>query len=148
MTVTTTDLQTYLGLDSIDADRAAMILDDVLQDALSVVTVGTVPATSTATWSNLPAGAEGVIRAAAGRVYLNAAGVTSESVGPFSVTRPAPSGSLLSRRERMKLRRLAGRGPAISVDTTPTTALATFEDALSEPTVQEGEEIYLGEGLA
>lgn len=115
--VTPDDLSVYLGT-SVEPDRAQMLIDDVKAQALALVTVGTVPDTG-ATWDNLPTGAEAIVRAAVARLYTNPTGVSSEGVGPFTYTRPAPSGSLLSTRERKALKRLAGRAGAFSVDPTP-----------------------------
>lgn len=146
MTVTPANLGTYLGITDIDTNRAQMILDDVLAQALAVVTVGT-PGPTGPTWTNLPNGGEGIVRAAAGRLYLNAAGVTAEGVGPFHVQRPAPTGSMLSRREKRELRELAGRPPAFTADVTPATAMVTFVDPLAEPDVTDAEEFILDIGL-
>ncbi|HVX20887.1 MAG TPA: hypothetical protein VHB02_06045 [Acidimicrobiales bacterium] len=145
MTVTPEDLRIYLALDDIDPGRAQMLITDVFREALTIATVGTVP-DSGPTWDNLPTGADAVIRAAAGRLYLNPAGVTSETMGPYSVTRSAMTGSVLSRRERAKLRRLAGRGGAFSIDMTPATAMKDVIDPLATPTVEDSEEVGLDQG--
>lgn len=119
--VTPDDLGVYLGatLDATDEDRAQMLIDDAIAQALSVVTVGTVPVDG-ATEANLPDGAGSVIRAAVARVFLNPAGVTQEVLGSFSVARPASSGSFFSKAERAALRRMAGGGSAFSIDLLPT----------------------------
>lgn len=120
--VTPTDLGTYLGtgIDGFD-DRAQMLIDDAVSQALSIVTVGTVP-DSGATYANLPVGAASVIRAAVARLWLNPAGVTQETTGPFAYSRPASTGSMFSKAEVRTLRRLAGRSGAFSVQMLPADA--------------------------
>lgn len=140
MTVTPDDLATYLGVSDFDETRAKMLIDDAVDDALSVVTVGTVPA-SGPTEANLPIGSDAVIRAAAGRLYMNTGQVTSETIGPFSVTRAAPSGATLSLRERRKLLRLAGRGGAFTIETTPTTAHEVIDPLRSD--IEDAEQVSL-----
>jgi hypothetical protein len=118
--VTPDDLATYLGttISSADEDRAQMLIDDATAQALSVVTVGTVPTTG-ATAANLPVGAESVIRAAVARLFLNPMGVSQEVTGPYTFSRPAGSGSMFSKAEIATLRRLAGRSGAFSVALLP-----------------------------
>lgn len=118
--VTTDDLAVYLGvvLSSSDEDRAQMLIDDAIAQALSVITVGTVPATG-ATEANLPEGAAGTIRAAVARVFLNPSGANSEALGSYSIGRPAGSGAMFSTAERAQLRRLGGSGSAFSIDMLP-----------------------------
>lgn len=120
MSVTPYDLATHLGISDIVVDRAQMLINDALAQALAVVTVG--DTTGGAGWENLPTGGDAVVRAAAGRQYLNASGVTTETVGPYSATRPAPTGAMFSTAEIATLERLAGRGGAFSVDTMPSDA--------------------------
>lgn len=121
--VTPAALGVYLDVE-IPADdaRAQMLIDDAIDQALSIVTVGTVPSTGP-TEANLPAGAESVIRAAVARVWLNPAGVTQESAGGFSYSRPAGSGSMFSKAEIRSLQRLAGRSGAFAIDMIPATWL-------------------------
>lgn len=138
--ITTDDLATYLGLSDIAESRAQMLLDHALAQALSVATVGNV-ADSGADWSNLPSGAASVILPAVGRRFTNPLGETAETVGPYSVTRTAMSGSLFSDSELETLRRLAGRGGAFSIDTTPPSA-HPVEDPLRED-VEDVEQIDL-----
>lgn len=134
--VTPADLSTYLGA-TVDDDRAQMLIDDAIEQALSVVTVGTVP-DSGATEDNLPAGAASVIRPAVARIYLNPAGVTSEASGPFTYSRTASTGSMYSKAERAQLRRLAGQAAgAFSIDPTPADVLDNFRDPLAQPTYEE-----------
>lgn len=115
--VTPDDLAVYLGVpvDTLDSDRAQLLIDDAIAQALSIVTVGTVPVDGP-TEDNLPSGAASVIRAAVARIYLNPAGVTSEATGPYLYSRPAGTGALFSSSERGALRRFASRGQAFSVD--------------------------------
>jgi hypothetical protein len=140
---TPTDLATHLGIvpANIDVNRAQMLLDDAVAEALAIVTVGPVP-DSGATYANLPPGADAVIRGAAGRHYLNTTGATSETVGPYSVTRPALTGATLSASERRKLLRLAGRGGAFEIETTPEGA-ADIIDPLVSPDLEDIEDVNM-----
>jgi hypothetical protein len=115
--VTPDDLAVYLGvgLSGTDEDRAQLLIDDAIAQALSIVTVGTVPTTG-ATEANLPVGASSVIRAAVARVFQNPSGVSQEVLGSYSVSRAANSGAMFSSAERAALRRMAGRGSAFSID--------------------------------
>lgn len=108
MTVTADDLRLYLGLDTIDEARAELMITQATALAESIVTP-------------LPDAASAVVLAAAGRAYANPQGVTSETVGPYSVQRPQ-AGLFLTRDERRTLQRLAGRGGAFTVDPTPADA--------------------------
>lgn len=114
--VTPADLATYLGLpaDTINEARATMLIDDAVNQALAIVKIA-----DGSTYEDLPTGADSIIRAAAGRLYLNPAGATSEAVGHYSVTRPAASGSMFSKAEKRSLRLLAGGGGAFSIDLMP-----------------------------
>jgi hypothetical protein len=96
-----------------------MLIDDAIAQALTIVTVGTVPTTG-ATEANLPAGAGSVIRPAVARVFLNPAGVSQEALGPYSQSRPIASGGLFSKAERQQLRRMGGGSSAFQVDLLPT----------------------------
>lgn len=147
MAVTTSDLATYLGIDaaSIDTARAQMLIDDAVSDALTIVVVGSYATTPTE--DNLPTGYEAVIRAAAGRQYQNSTGATTETVGPYSVSRPANSGAVLSPRERRKLLRLAGRGGAFGIDPTPADALVNVIDPLQPPDLEDTEDVDLNFGV-
>ena len=118
--VTPDDLGVYLGvtLTGDDEDRAQMLIDDAIAQALTVVTVGEVPDDG-ATEANLPSGAASVIRAAVARIFLNPAGVSQEVLGSFSVSRAANSGGMFSKAERAQLRRMVGGGSAFSIDLLP-----------------------------
>lgn len=114
--VTPADLGVYLDLEiAADDARAQMLIDDAIEQALSIVTVGDVPETGP-TETNLPSGSASVIRAAVARLWLNPEAITQESAGSFSYSRPAASGSMFSKAEVASLRRLAGRSSAFSVD--------------------------------
>ena len=119
--VTTDDLGVYLGvsLASTDEDRAQMLIDHAIAQALTIVTVGTVPTTG-ATEANLPSGAASVILPAVARVFQNPGGVTQEALGPYSFSRPAASGGLFSKAERAQLRRMGGGSSAFQIDLLPT----------------------------
>lgn len=100
------DLQLYLGASDIDDDRAALILS-LSEDLCSTIV------------SPLPDAASVVILTVAGRAFSNPEGVTSETVGPYTVQRPA-NGLYLTRADKASLRRLAGGSGAFSIDTLPT----------------------------
>lgn len=141
--VTPDDLSVYLGT-TVDDARAQMLIDDAVAQALSIVTVGTVP-DSGPTEDNLPAGAASVIRPAVARIYLNPKGVAAEAAGPFNYNRSTSTGSMFSKSERQQLRRLAGQGAgAYSIDLIPTDAMSDFRDPLAQPTASEQVE-YLQE---
>ena len=118
--VTPDDLAVYLGVPvgDIDTSRAQMLIDDAIAQALTIVTVGTVPSGGP-TEANLPTGAASVIRAAVARIYLNPAGVDNETVGPFAYGRSAGTGAMFSKAERGQLRRAAGGGNAFSINLIP-----------------------------
>lgn len=129
--VTTDELATYMGLvfDSVQEDRAQMLIDDAIDQALSVVTVGAIP-DSGPTEANLPNGAAGVIRAALERRVSNPNNVITEAAGPYAIGRTAGSGAIFSTAERGQLRRFAGRGSAFTID-----PLAGYPDSVFPPTV-------------
>lgn len=111
MTVTPTDLGTYLGSGiTVDEARADMLLNLAAQLCQSIV-------------NPLPTGADAVVLDVAARAYLNPGNVTSQGAGPFPVNYGAVSGGLwLTRQNKATLRRLAGSGGAFTIDTMPTTA--------------------------
>ena len=118
MSVNTDDFATFAGIPSIDEDRAQMLLDAAVVQAMSIITVGTVP-DSGATEVNLPTGAEYTIYAAVSRLYQNPTGVSQEVTGPYTFSRAIGSGALFSKAEVAALRRLAGRSGAFSIDLLP-----------------------------
>lgn len=85
-----------------DGDRADALIAQAETLAKSVV-------------SPLPAGAEVVILSAATRAFANPQGVTSETLGPYAVSRPM-AGVYLTKSERATLRRMNGGGSAFNID--------------------------------
>lgn len=110
LVVTAAEVDLYLNLGgTINTERADFIIDMVMDDAASVV-------------YPVPDAAKGVIVTAAARIYGNPQALAAESVGPFSANYPTPA-AYLTRRERARLRRLAGRmAGAYTVDPTPADA--------------------------
>jgi len=108
--VTAAQIDMYLNLDGkINTERADFIIGLVMEDAASIV-------------DPVPDAARGVIITAAARIYGNPQGLSAESVGPFSANYQTPA-AYLTRRERARLRRLAGRmAGAFTVDPTPADA--------------------------
>jgi len=135
VTATTGDLETFLALPSgsIDTQRAQMLLDMIEADALTIV-------------SPLPAAAKSVVLTVAARAYVNPENNLEESTGSVS-TRYGWRGSggmYLTRAERRTLRRQAGIGAgAYTIDPTATTAMASYVDALTPPTVDDSEQLVL-----
>lgn len=107
LTVTTSDLESFLDLPfgTINSSRAQMMLD--LATAQAGIYL-----------SPLSDTAKGVVLSVAARGYSNAQGIAAETVGPYSVQRPA-AGIYLSKAERASLKALGGRGGAFSIDPTP-----------------------------
>jgi hypothetical protein len=106
--VTAENLRVYLGLETIDAARAGLMIEQAVLLSESVVTP-------------LPDAASAVVLAIAGRAYSNPQGVAYETVGPISVQRPQ-AGLYMTKDERRTLKRLAGRGGAFTIDPTPADA--------------------------
>ena len=107
--VTTDQLGTLLELDgNINANRAQLLIDLAQDLCSSVVTP-------------VPDNARVVVLSIAARGYMNAAGVTAETVGPTSVQYGSAGlgGLYLTKREIAALKRLAGVGGAFSIDTMP-----------------------------
>lgn len=109
LVVTAEELDLLLGLEGrINVPRAELCIDLIIDDAMSIV-------------NPLPDNAKGLVLTAAARVYGNPQQLTAESVGPFSVSHQP--GAYLTRRERARLRRLAGKSTgAYTVDPTPADA--------------------------
>lgn len=105
MDVTAEELALYLDLTEINGERADFLLQQTLTLAAAIV-------------SPVPDTAKPIILAAAARSYVNPQGVTQETVGSYSVQRPA-TGLYFTRAEQALLKRLAGRGGAFTVDPTP-----------------------------
>lgn len=108
MALTAVDLALYLDLDTINEDRANLLIQQATALAESVV-------------KPLPDGASAVVLAMAGRAYANPQGVASETVGPYTVSRPQ-AGLYMTKAETAALKRLGGRGGAFTVDPTPSDA--------------------------
>lgn len=109
MTVTPTDLGTYLGAD-VDNARAQYLIDRATDLCLSVC-------------DPLPATADAVVLDVAVRAYSNPSNVTSQGAGPFPVAYGAVGGGLwLTRQNKATLRRLNGGGGAFTIDTMPADA--------------------------
>lgn len=113
------DLQTYLGLSTIDSARATLILK-LAQDKCEAIV------------NPLPTTAQGVVLDIAARAFSNPQNVASQNVGPFGANYGAVSGGLwLTKANRAELRRLAGGSSAFSADTMPTGASAVQTLTLS-----------------
>ncbi|WP_406325172.1 hypothetical protein [Streptomyces niveus] len=107
---TAEQLGLYLGLETIDGERADLLIQQAVALALSVV-------------KPLPDEATAVVLSVAGRAYVNPQQVSYETIGPMSVQRPQGSGGLyLTKADKAALKSLAGRGGAFTVDPTPDTA--------------------------
>lgn len=107
-----TDLQTFLGVDTIDTSRAALLIE-LAQDLCATVV------------TPLPATARAVVLDVAARAYGNPQGMQATHAGSFSVQWGAAQfggalgGVFLTRGNKSTLRRLAGAGGAFSIDTLP-----------------------------
>lgn len=107
-----TDLQTYLGVPSIDSARATLVLDAAQQLCESVV-------------SPLPDNAAAVVLGVAARAYVNPMQLANGSIGTAHMQYGAtPAGSsvgglYLSRSDKANLRRLGGSSSAFSVSVLP-----------------------------
>lgn len=113
---TPTDLQTRLGVATIDNDRALAVLEDAQNLCETVVTP-------------LPSTARGIVVSVAARAFVNPQQAHDMALGSarvgFATTGTTPIGGLyLSRSEEKTLKRLAGRVGAFSIDTLPTGATA------------------------
>jgi hypothetical protein len=106
---TPTDLQTFLGLSTIDSARATLILLLAQNLCEGVLTP-------------LPATANAVVLDVAARAFVNPQAVQAESAGPFHVqfgAQSAVGGLFLTRANKANLRRLNGAGGAFSIDPLP-----------------------------
>jgi hypothetical protein len=106
--VNAVDLALYLDLTDINECRANLLIEQATSLAESVV-------------KPLPDGASAVVLAMAGRAYANPQGVSSETVGPYTVSRPQ-AGLYMTKAETAALKRLGGRGGAFTIDPTPAEA--------------------------
>lgn len=99
------DLETFIGTTGLDADRALMMIQGAYNRCSGIV-------------SPLPDTAAEIVLGVAARAFANPEGVTSETVGPYSVQRPS-NGLYLTKADKADLRRLAGTVTAFSIDTLP-----------------------------
>lgn len=102
---TADDVATYLDIENINEKRAELFIAQAM--ALAASYVDPVP----------PAG-NAIVLGAVARAYTNAQGVTAETIGPYSVTRPT-GGVYFTKAETANLKRLGGKGGAYTVDPTP-----------------------------
>jgi hypothetical protein len=107
MTVTPTDLGTYLGA-TVDPERAQLMIDMAVGLCQSIV----LP---------LPDAADAVVLDVASRAYANPSATPNQAAGPFTMG-GSPGGLWLTRQNKNALRRLSGSGGAFAIDTLPTTA--------------------------
>lgn len=109
MTVTPTDLGTYLG-QALDDDRAQLLIDMAVGLCESIVTP-------------LPDAADAVVLDVVTRAFVNPTNAESQTAGPFSAGFGAVAGGLwLTRQNKATLRRLSGSGGAFSIDVLSETA--------------------------
>ncbi|HCA85768.1 MAG TPA: hypothetical protein DEQ61_09875 [Streptomyces sp.] len=107
---TAEQLGLYLGMETIQGDRADLLIAQAVALAESVV-------------KPLPDQATAVVLSVAGRAYVNPQQVSYETIGPMAVQRPSGSGGLyMTKADKAALKSLAGRGGAFTVDPTPATA--------------------------
>jgi hypothetical protein len=110
--VQTEDLRTFLGLPSIDSDRATILIDAAQQLCETIV-------------SPLPDAAAVVVLVMAARAYPNPMQLAESSIGTAHMTFPAApgggpiSGLYLARSDKANLRRLAGSSSAFAVSMMP-----------------------------
>lgn len=111
MTVSTTDLGTYLG-QTLDETRAQYLIDRATDLCLSIC-------------DPLPASADAVVLDVAARAYSNPSNVTQQGAGPFTANYGTVGGGLwLTRQNKATLRRLNGGGVAFTIDVAPATTPA------------------------
>jgi len=104
------ELATYLNIQSIDADRADLLLGLAQAKCEQIV-------------SPLPDAARGVVLDIAARAYTNPTNASSEVNGPYMATYGGISGGLwLTRANKAELRRLSNSSGAFSIDPTPADA--------------------------
>ena len=128
---TPAELALFLGVASVDEDRAALLLGLAEDAATAVLPAGTV----------LPDAAKGVVLSVAARAFTNPSDASSESVGGVSTGYWHGGGGLsLSRSERRLIQRAAGLGGgAFTVNPAPN-AGATYVDPLAPPTLDDAED--------
>ena len=107
---TAQDLGLYLGLDTIDGNRADLMINQAIALCETIV-------------KPLPDQASAVVLSVASRAYTNPQNVSYETIGPMSVQRPQGSGGLyLTKSDKAALKAAAGRGGAFTINPTPATA--------------------------
>jgi hypothetical protein len=113
--VTPSDLQTLLGADTVDVDRATLILALAQEKCETVLTP-------------LPATARSVVLGIAVRAISNISSAHSMAIGSANVSYGSANSSFgvggiyLSRSDITELRRLAGAGGVYTLDPTPADA--------------------------
>jgi hypothetical protein len=105
---TPADLQTYLGADSIDVNRAQYLLTAVTTRLQGYV-------------NPLPDGAYALAVEIAAQAYARPLSIKSEAIGPYNVT-PGAGGIFITKSQIRDLRIMAGRGNAFTIDPTPVDA--------------------------
>ena len=115
LSVTSSDLDTFLNLDStINAARADLLIELATDMCVSYI-------------DPVPDGAKRIILSAAGRAYSNPDGVEAHTIGPELVTYGTTLGGLyLTKAEIADLKRMGGVGGAFSVDPTPDDAFSSI----------------------
>ncbi|MFI9237818.1 hypothetical protein [Streptomyces sp. NPDC053079] len=104
----------------IDPGQLAAFLGQDVEQARAALVITQAEALCRAVVDPLPEGAGAVVLSVAARAYANPQGLAAETVGPYSVQRPAAQAGLyMTRDERRSLKLMAGRGGAFTVDPTP-----------------------------
>lgn len=106
MTVDANKLATYLGVDSVDADRAELMIDLAMQMVAGVLGVSV---------DAIPDEAERFILSSASRAYQAPTPQTAQMVGPYQVS-GVGGGLTLTKAEKADLLRLGGKGGAFMID--------------------------------
>jgi hypothetical protein len=102
---TPSDLQTFLGVDSVDINRATYLLTAVTARLQSYV-------------NPLPDGAYALAVEIAAQAYARPLLVKSETTGPYTVV-PGGGGILVTKAQIRELRLMANKGSAFTIDPTP-----------------------------
>lgn len=125
------DLALFLGVASVDEDRATLLLGLAEDAATAVLPAGSV----------LPAAAKGVVLSVAARAWTNPSDASTESVGSVSTSYWHGGGGLsLSRSERRTVQRAAGLGGgAFTINPAPAAGTG-YVDPLAPPTLDDAED--------
>jgi hypothetical protein len=102
---TPSDLQTFLGVDSVDVSRATYLLTAVTSRLQSYV-------------NPLPDGAYALAVEIAAQAYARPLLVKSETTGPYTVV-PGGGGIFITKAQIRELRLMANKGSAFTIDPTP-----------------------------